>query len=367
MPSVGVKLYEQIRDAGSAFGVTVSDAADGGGLCTANAPDAGPRWTATSRERSPANSPRKAPASRTTAARNSSRSRRPWRATRSSFRAASSVCLARALSRCRSSSAMRLIQSATATLVLMRHDALDGRCATVLNGTHPVSDATPHETLTSNPNSAIITGIRCTEGNELQTSTMMRDGVAVAGFWVCATSLRRSRSWPCSSSAHPHQRRCRSMYASVDRYHHRASIAFRRSQARITSGSRVIGTHKAAAIGGTTATGRGRRTRMRIGCHPITRAGATTLAGGKVGAATSSTITGGTVMIDAMSAAMHVAGAGAAADDASRAGPRRAPEWFRLTSESYRDQARSNRSRFMTLCHAATKSRTNFSFASSHA
>jgi len=29
------------------------------------------------------------------------------------------------------------------------------------------------------------------------------------------------------------------------------------------------------------------------------------------------------------------------------------------------DQARSNRSRFMTLTHAATKSRTNFSFASS--
>jgi hypothetical protein len=33
----------------------------------------------------------------------------------------------------------------------------------------------------------------------------------------------------------------------------------------------------------------------------------------------------------------------------------------------HRDQARSNRSRFMTLSHAATKSRTNFSFASSHA
>jgi len=33
----------------------------------------------------------------------------------------------------------------------------------------------------------------------------------------------------------------------------------------------------------------------------------------------------------------------------------------------HRDQARSNRSRFMTLSHAATKSRTNFSFASSPA
>ena len=33
----------------------------------------------------------------------------------------------------------------------------------------------------------------------------------------------------------------------------------------------------------------------------------------------------------------------------------------------HRDQARSNRSRFMTLSHAATKSRTNFSFASPHA
>jgi hypothetical protein len=33
----------------------------------------------------------------------------------------------------------------------------------------------------------------------------------------------------------------------------------------------------------------------------------------------------------------------------------------------HRDQARSNRSRFMTLSHAATKSRTNFSFASWHA
>jgi hypothetical protein len=33
----------------------------------------------------------------------------------------------------------------------------------------------------------------------------------------------------------------------------------------------------------------------------------------------------------------------------------------------HRDQARSNRSRFMTLFHAATKSRTNFSFASSAA
>jgi hypothetical protein len=32
----------------------------------------------------------------------------------------------------------------------------------------------------------------------------------------------------------------------------------------------------------------------------------------------------------------------------------------------HRDHARSNRSRFMTLSHAATKSRTNFSFASSH-
>ena len=31
------------------------------------------------------------------------------------------------------------------------------------------------------------------------------------------------------------------------------------------------------------------------------------------------------------------------------------------------DQARSNRSRFMTLSHAATKSRTNLSFESSHA
>ena len=31
------------------------------------------------------------------------------------------------------------------------------------------------------------------------------------------------------------------------------------------------------------------------------------------------------------------------------------------------DQTRSKRSRFMTLFHAATKSRTNFSFASSHA
>ena len=31
------------------------------------------------------------------------------------------------------------------------------------------------------------------------------------------------------------------------------------------------------------------------------------------------------------------------------------------------DQARSKRSRFMTLSHAATKSRTNFSFESSHA
>ena len=33
----------------------------------------------------------------------------------------------------------------------------------------------------------------------------------------------------------------------------------------------------------------------------------------------------------------------------------------------HRDQARSNRSRSMTLSHAATKSRMNFSFASSHA
>ena len=32
-----------------------------------------------------------------------------------------------------------------------------------------------------------------------------------------------------------------------------------------------------------------------------------------------------------------------------------------------RDQARSNRSRFITLVHAATKSRTNFSCESSHA
>ncbi len=31
------------------------------------------------------------------------------------------------------------------------------------------------------------------------------------------------------------------------------------------------------------------------------------------------------------------------------------------------DQARSKRSSFMTLSHAATKSRTNFSFESSHA
>src|SRR5438477_11483688 len=31
------------------------------------------------------------------------------------------------------------------------------------------------------------------------------------------------------------------------------------------------------------------------------------------------------------------------------------------------DQARSKRSRFITLAHAATKSRTNFSFESSHA
>ena len=31
------------------------------------------------------------------------------------------------------------------------------------------------------------------------------------------------------------------------------------------------------------------------------------------------------------------------------------------------DQARSKRSRFMTLSHATTKSRTNFSFESSHA
>ena len=36
-------------------------------------------------------------------------------------------------------------------------------------------------------------------------------------------------------------------------------------------------------------------------------------------------------------------------------------------AERHRHQARSNRSRFMTLFHAATKSRTNFSFASSHA
>lgn len=32
-----------------------------------------------------------------------------------------------------------------------------------------------------------------------------------------------------------------------------------------------------------------------------------------------------------------------------------------------RSYARSNRSRFITLCQAATKSRTNFSFASSQA
>ena len=39
----------------------------------------------------------------------------------------------------------------------------------------------------------------------------------------------------------------------------------------------------------------------------------------------------------------------------------------RQTSVSLVHQARSNRSRFMTLSHAATKSRTNFSCASSHA
>ena len=39
----------------------------------------------------------------------------------------------------------------------------------------------------------------------------------------------------------------------------------------------------------------------------------------------------------------------------------------RLTKSEEADQARSKRSRFMTLSHAATKSRTNFSFESSHA
>jgi hypothetical protein len=48
-------------------------------------------------------------------------------------------------------------------------------------------------------------------------------------------------------------------------------------------------------------------------------------------------------------------------------------DWFgdRFTSNrppnGHVDQARSKRSRFMTLSHAATKSRTNFSFESSHA
>ncbi|XVQ14239.1 endonuclease/exonuclease/phosphatase family protein [Spirillospora sp. CA-255316] len=44
-----------------------------------------------------------------------------------------------------------------------------------------------------------------------------------------------------------------------------------------------------------------------------------------------------------------------------QAGPARAG----LDVRRLRDQARSYRSRFITLSHAATKSRTNFSFASS--
>ena len=39
----------------------------------------------------------------------------------------------------------------------------------------------------------------------------------------------------------------------------------------------------------------------------------------------------------------------------------------RLNPPFYQDRIRSNRSRFITLSHAATKSRTNFSRASSHA
>jgi len=39
----------------------------------------------------------------------------------------------------------------------------------------------------------------------------------------------------------------------------------------------------------------------------------------------------------------------------------------RVTNFDAGDQARSKRSRFMTLSHAITKSRTNFSFESSHA
>ncbi len=57
---------------------------------------------------------------------------------------------------------------------------------------------------------------------------------------------------------------------------------------------------------------------------------------------------------------------------AARAGPGRTRWLACLRAEGFlrraenRDQVRSNRSRFMTLFHAATKSRTNFSFASSH-
>ena len=44
-----------------------------------------------------------------------------------------------------------------------------------------------------------------------------------------------------------------------------------------------------------------------------------------------------------------------------------APTAADSTPPTRRDEPTSNRSRFMTLSHAATKSRTNFSFASSHA
>jgi hypothetical protein len=41
--------------------------------------------------------------------------------------------------------------------------------------------------------------------------------------------------------------------------------------------------------------------------------------------------------------------------------------WNLVPNSEEGDQARSKRSRFMTLSHAITKSRTNFSFESSHA
>ena len=80
----------------------------------------------------------------------------------------------------------------------------------------------------------------------------------------------------------------------------------------------------------------------------------------------SATIFGGADMGDVVAAlvtTLRSLGAGARARPASPGRPR-GPAWTSPSGE-VEDQARSNRSRFITLFHAATKSCTNFSFASS--